>query len=194
MPTPLTLAQAALQQALAEGFAGGPLPTLNPANLLVQSNIGNPPATNVTPNLGLSLQDLSSVLANNMILIDSYINTIVHVSSVTLSAAQVNALNVTPVVVVPAVTGKTIVPLQINLAYTYGSAAFTVLNNASEFQLNIGTDIGFSSQEMQTFTDQTSSQLLTSLSFGGPGGPLSSLQGQPITMNNPGTPSSGGAG
>lgn len=81
---PLTLAQAALQQAIAEGFAGGPLPTLNSANVNTQTSIGNPltpvvepapaypPATLVTPNLGLSLQDLSVVDANNMVIIDAF--------------------------------------------------------------------------------------------------------------------------
>ena len=81
---PLTLAQAALQQAIAEGFAGGPLPTLNSTNINTQASIGNPltptvepapiypPATLVTPNLGLSLQDLSVVDANNMVLIDAF--------------------------------------------------------------------------------------------------------------------------
>lgn len=47
-------------------------------------------------------------------------------STVTLSAAQVIALNATPQVLVPAVAGKIIEVVAVILNYVYGSAAFTV--------------------------------------------------------------------
>jgi hypothetical protein len=79
----LTALEVAQQQALAEGFAAGPVPKVNPANIYTQDLLGNPivpvaepvpyypPATNTTPNLGLSLQGMDVVLADNMALLDS---------------------------------------------------------------------------------------------------------------------------
>jgi hypothetical protein len=79
----LSLAQAAQQQALAEGYQFGPTPTLNNQNVNTQASLGNtlvpvtepvpyyPPATNTTPNLGLSLQGLDPVEAENMVILDT---------------------------------------------------------------------------------------------------------------------------
>jgi hypothetical protein len=47
-------------------------------------------------------------------------------SLVTLSAAQVIALNATPITLVPAVAGKTVQVMAMIMAYTKGSAAFTI--------------------------------------------------------------------
>ena len=81
---PLTLAQVAEQQALAEGYQSGPVPEVNPANVFTQTvNLSNPitpvaepvpyypPATKVTPNLGLSLQGMDVVLAEDMVILDA---------------------------------------------------------------------------------------------------------------------------
>jgi hypothetical protein len=93
----LTLQQAAEQQAIAEGYASGPVPTLNPANLNTQANLGNhlvpvteptpyyPPATITTPNLGLSLFGLESMLANDLVIIDSVFGGTQLVNGATLS-------------------------------------------------------------------------------------------------------------
>lgn len=81
---PLTLTEAAQQQALAEGYAGGPTPTLNSPNLNTQASIGNPlipvieptpyfPPTISTPNLGLSLNGMDDVLAQDMVILDTAI-------------------------------------------------------------------------------------------------------------------------
>lgn len=78
----LTPAEVAQQQALAEGYQNGPTPTVNPANIFTQAQIGNPispiaepvpyypPATYTTPLLGLSLQGLDVVMAENMVILD----------------------------------------------------------------------------------------------------------------------------
>jgi hypothetical protein len=87
-PTPLSLAEAQAQQALAEGFQDGPTPALNPANLFTQNvELNNPltsppsppyfpidnfpPATEVTPNLMLSLQGMDLIVAENFVIIDA---------------------------------------------------------------------------------------------------------------------------
>jgi hypothetical protein len=80
---PLTLAQLSKAQAEAEGFQGGPQPALNPANLYTQDCLaGNPqtpgtPASatpyypsSETPSLRLSIEGLSSQLANNFVILD----------------------------------------------------------------------------------------------------------------------------
>lgn len=116
------------------------------------------------------------------------------VANTTLTAAQVNALKVTPVTVIPAVAGKTIVVLQNNIVYVFGGSAFGGLDNTSNIQFSQGTDIGFSSQQMQTFLDQVSSQIALAQSFAGPFGSLLDFQSVPVTVNNSGTASNGGAG
>lgn len=152
---PLTLAQAAVQQALAEGFAGGPIPTLNNANVNTQANIGNPlipvveptpyypPATTVTPNLGLSLQDLSVVDANNMVIIDTAIGSGstggVLRTSVTLTSAQILALNTTAVQLIPSPgVGNFVNIISVTAEYQYKTTPYTV----GGAQLNISTLLG----------------------------------------------------
>jgi hypothetical protein len=82
MAAPLTLQEVSQQQALAEGYANGPTPTVNNANLNTQAGIGNPlvpvteptpyfPPTTITPNLGLTLIGLDDTEAQNMVLIDA---------------------------------------------------------------------------------------------------------------------------
>lgn len=83
----LTQPELAKAQAEAEGFANGPLPVLNPANLNTQRTIGNPqvvPAATApvpyypsseTPNLQLSTEDMPSQLANNFVILDNAIGT-----------------------------------------------------------------------------------------------------------------------
>jgi len=78
---PLTLQELQKAQAIVDGFAFGPMPALNPANLNTQDREGNPqvPSTSPapyyppavpTPLLELSLYDMSSTLANNFVLLD----------------------------------------------------------------------------------------------------------------------------
>jgi hypothetical protein len=81
--TPLTLAELQKAQAEAEGFANGPAPALNNANLYTQAKAGNPQPTppaptpvpyypsSETPNLSLSTRDVSSEMANNLVILDA---------------------------------------------------------------------------------------------------------------------------
>ena len=85
-PPFLTQIQLAAAQAEAEGYQNGPNPTLNSANLYTQDVLGNNqvvpvvvspvpyyPDTDTTPNLQLSLKDLSAQLANNFVILDGAI-------------------------------------------------------------------------------------------------------------------------
>jgi hypothetical protein len=77
----LSLALLQKAQAEAEGFANGPLPALNAANLNTQDAAGNPQTptssptpyypSSETPNLQLSTEDMSSQLANNFVILDN---------------------------------------------------------------------------------------------------------------------------
>jgi hypothetical protein len=78
---PLTLQELQKAQAIVDGFANGPLPSLNSANLNVQALEGNPigpgttfptkyPPAGPTPFLHLSTFDMSTTLAMDMWLID----------------------------------------------------------------------------------------------------------------------------
>lgn len=106
----LTPAQVAQQQAISEGFQSGPLPTVNPVNIDTQAKLSNtvpsiaepvpyyPPATNLTPNLGLSLQGLDPVVAEDMVTIDTALagggsSGIVKTATVTLTNAQILAMS-----------------------------------------------------------------------------------------------------
>lgn len=101
----LNLTEAAQQQAIAEGFAGGPIPTLNPQNVNTQAVLGNPltpveepvpyypPATSVTPNLGLSLQGLDVVTADNFIILDTQVVSSQASVYASLSNAKVISIN-----------------------------------------------------------------------------------------------------
>lgn len=61
-------------------------------------------------------------------------------ASVTLTAAQVIALNATPIVVVPAVAGKLAVISNVKITYTKGSAAFTIGSSKHlQMQYTVGT-------------------------------------------------------
>lgn len=81
MATPLSLSVLQKAQAEAEGFANGPQPALNNANLYTQDSTGNPqvPGTSPvpyypsaeTPNLQLSTDDMPSTIANNFVILDS---------------------------------------------------------------------------------------------------------------------------
>lgn len=83
MPAPLTLTQLQKAQAEADGFAFGPEPALNPANLYTQAVAGNPQPTppaptpvpyypsSETPNLNLSTRDVASEMANNLVILDA---------------------------------------------------------------------------------------------------------------------------
>ena len=80
---PLTLAQLQKAQAEADGFAFGPEPALNPANLYTQATAGNPQPTppaptpvpyypsSETPNLHLSTRDVAAEMANNLVILDT---------------------------------------------------------------------------------------------------------------------------
>jgi len=78
---PLTLQELQRAQSIVDGFAFGPLPALNPANLNTQEQEGNPigpgitdvvkyPPAVPTPFLHLSTFDMSATLAMDMWLID----------------------------------------------------------------------------------------------------------------------------
>jgi hypothetical protein len=82
----LTNLQLQKEQALAEGYQAGPLPQLNPVNVSTQDASGNAiilvppslvppyyPLTASTPNLELTLQDMSPNVAENFSLIDSFV-------------------------------------------------------------------------------------------------------------------------
>ena len=81
---PLTLAQLQKAQAEADGFAFGPEPALNPANLYTQATAGNPQPTppaptpvpyypsSETPNLNLSTRDVAAEMANNLVILDTW--------------------------------------------------------------------------------------------------------------------------
>ena len=81
MATPLGLALLQKAQAEAEGFANGPFPALNSANIYTQDSIGNPQTpgsspvpyypSSETPNLQLSTEDMPSQLANNFVILDN---------------------------------------------------------------------------------------------------------------------------
>src|ERR1019366_69735 len=83
--TPLTLAELQKAQAEAEGFANGPAPALNNANLYTQAKAGNPQPTppaptpvpyypsSETPNLLLSTDDMPSTIANNFVILDAVV-------------------------------------------------------------------------------------------------------------------------
>jgi hypothetical protein len=83
----MSLEQLQKQQAEVDGFAFGPLPALNPANLNTQDSIGNPQVPTVspvpyypsdeTPHLHLTTSDMSSALANNFVLIDKAVSSVV---------------------------------------------------------------------------------------------------------------------
>jgi hypothetical protein len=88
MATPpfLTQAAAAKAQAEVEGYQNGPEPALNPVNANTQQQLGNPlyvpgvaskvpyyPPSQETPNLQLSLQDMSADLAQNFVVLDNAI-------------------------------------------------------------------------------------------------------------------------
>src|ERR1035438_2988530 len=115
MPNPpkLTLGEAQQQQALAEGFQDGPLPPLNPANEFTQIvELGNnlpqtpppyipavpyyPPATIVTPNLGLSLQGLDTLTAENFVIIDTALTPAGTADNIGVSAGQL--FSFTPII------------------------------------------------------------------------------------------------
>jgi len=80
---PLTLAELQKAQAESEGFANGPQPALNSANLYTQASAGNPQPTppvatpvpyypsSETPNLSLSTRDVAAEMANNLVILDT---------------------------------------------------------------------------------------------------------------------------
>ena len=78
----LSLAELQKAQAEVEGFQLGPQPALNSANLNTQNTLGNPqtPSTSPapyypskeTPNLKMSTRDMSSELANNFVILDTF--------------------------------------------------------------------------------------------------------------------------
>ena len=137
----LTPTQVAQEQAKAEGFQNGPLPTVNPVNIDTQAKLGNivpsvaepvphyPPATDLTPNLGLSLQGLDPIEAENMVQIDTAIPSAGGITlTVTLTAAQIKSMNTNPVLLVP---GKPGYILQLNwgyIKYLPGTQAFNPAN------------------------------------------------------------------
>jgi hypothetical protein len=92
-------------QAEAEGFQNGPLPALNPANLNTQDALGNTqtPTTSPapyypsseTPNLQLSTEDMSSQLANNMVLLDSLFPVGAPIVAVPVIQASLQVINST---------------------------------------------------------------------------------------------------
>lgn len=137
---PLTSMQVAIQQAIAEGFQGGPIPTVNNSNINTQATLGNsitpvaepvpyyPPATSPTPNLGLSLQGLDDIEANNMVTIDTKFGSTTSflTVSVQLTSAQILALNTTPVQLIPAPgIGSYIVVNRAIFKYYYNSIAYS---------------------------------------------------------------------
>lgn len=95
-------------------------------------------------------------------------------AKVTLTAAQVIALNATPIQLVAAVTGKTIHVSSCTLIYTKGSAAFTVGTGSDVIGVRYHTANIVAQNINETgFIDQASSK--TAQVFGGGTGGLSIL-------------------
>lgn len=93
-------------------------------------------------------------------------------SKVTLTAAQVIALNATPITLVAAVTGKVIHVSSCSLVYTKGSAAFTVGTGSDVIGVRYHT-VNIVAQNINEtgFIDQATSK--TAQVFGGGTGGLS---------------------
>lgn len=90
-------------------------------------------------------------------------------STVTLSAAQVIALNATPITIVPAVSGKVIHVSSCKMVYTKGSAAFTVGTGSDVIGTRYhGTSVIANNINETGFIDQSSAK--TADVFGGGNG------------------------
>lgn len=90
-------------------------------------------------------------------------------TTVTLSAAQVIALNATPITLVPAVAGRIIVVQNVKIAYNHGSAAFTI-GSSKHLMAQYATSAILINQVAETgFIDQTTSKEADLLG-GGAGG------------------------
>ena len=88
-------------------------------------------------------------------------------TSVTLTAAQVNALNGTPLTVVPAPGPAWIVILdEVQMQYVYGSAAFTI-GSASGLAFNYtnGAGLQLAQCAVTGFLDQASNQRRSALAY-----------------------------
>jgi hypothetical protein len=102
----LSLALLQKAQAEAEGFANGPAPALNNANIYTQDSIGNhqTPTTSPvpyypsseTPNLQLSTEDMPAQLANNFVILDKAVTSVeVNGNAISPIANFVNTPSVT---------------------------------------------------------------------------------------------------
>ena len=108
---------------------------------------------------------------------NDYINN--HV--VTLTAAQVIALNATPQVLVPAVAGKVIKVLAVKMSYVHGSAAFTIGSN-KHLTAQYATSGQLIAQAPETgFIDQSSS---TEADVFGPGVGGIAVRGKAVNLTS----------
>lgn len=135
----LTLAQCEAQQSLAEGFEQGPLPALNQPNQAIQAALGNtltinPPSlynntdliNGLTPQLNLNITGLPTQIAQNFQLLDAASLTTTHISK-TLTSAQIQAIQSTPINIVPAPgIGSFVMAQQVLFRYNYGTIPYTV--------------------------------------------------------------------
>lgn len=112
-------------------------------------------------------------------------------ATVTLTAAQVIALNATPQTLIPAVTGKTIVVQAIYLSLVHGSAAFTI-GSSKHLMAQYHTAAILAAQVAETgFLDHASS--ISAVGYG-PGVGGLSLQGLAIELTSDDTTIAVGTG
>ncbi len=203
----LTPTQVAQEQAKAEGFQNGPIPTVNPVNINTQATLGNtvpsvaepvpyyPPATNLTPNIGLSLQGLGPVEAENMVQIDTVLANgaggVLKSNTVILNNTQIlNSNAASPAifpVLVPAQGPGTMINL-VSVCIEFspvGGVGYTGLTNDGVFEFALygsGSLLAFLAQyPTKGFFDQTTNTLLAIATGSGGGEPVQYL---PAVMTN----------
>jgi hypothetical protein len=179
-------------------------PSTNAANTLLYASTANVMAALATADNGVLITSSSgapSILAagtTGQVLTattgspPTWASPIVLYSSINLSAAQVNALNGTPQTIVAAVSGQTIVIVAASVKYTFGSAAFVTTASTIEYQINGVTVTGVLPT---TFLALSASNIYYNWALAAAQtATLSTLSGQAMTVNNPGTNTSTGTG